>query len=67
MGLQGEHGAGADEAEWRSGVPATTTTPSGRPSSAATSARTVPTTPAVGPSGGSLAAGTPDAATRAGS
>ena len=35
------------QAEWRSGVPATTTTPSGSPSSAATAGVTVPTTLAV--------------------
>ena len=54
-------------AEWRSGVPATTTTPSASPRSAATAGRTVPITAAVGRRGGSLSAGTPDAATSTGS
>ena len=53
------------QAEWRSGVPAITTTPSGRPRSLATSGSTVAITPAVGRSGGSLDGGTPEAATRA--
>jgi hypothetical protein len=55
------------QAEWRSGVPATTRTPSGRPRSAATEGSTVPRTEAVADSGGSLSAGTPLARTRTGS
>ena len=54
-------------AECRSGVPATTTTPSGRPRSAATAGRTAPITAAVARSGGSLSTGTPLARTRTGS
>ncbi len=55
------------QAECRSGVPATTTTPAGRPRSAATRGRTVPTTVPVARSGGSLPTGTPLARIRTGS
>ena len=55
------------QAECRSGVPATTTTSSGRPRSAAREGSTVPTTLPVARSGGSLCPGTPLAPTRTGS
>jgi len=51
----------------RSGTPATTRTPGGRPRSAATSSRTGPMTDPVATSGGSLSPSTPDRRTRSSS
>ena len=55
------------QAECRSGVPVTTTVSSPIPSVAATSGETVPIVLALGRSGGSFSAGTPEERTRTGS
>ena len=67
MGLVTARAPAPAAAEWRSGVPATTRTPGGRPSSAATAPRTSPTTLPKGTRGGSLAGGTPAIRTSSGS